>query len=151
MKIWSRIKKLSFKQGINLGLLISPTIKASTKAMRISQKHYGNAQHNNGKPNAFRHALWNVLLAKIAYRDDATSAIQWAEDVTTLHEKLAPNDALGKAMDLHNNYTGRQLFTEVNSLSEDKMIQVLKDKAENAVRITNPKDVKKHPKNMVYI
>ena len=158
MKIWQRIKKLSFKQLIKLGLvfikrplLIAPTLKASTRAMQISQKHYGNAQHKSGKPNAFRHAIWNVLLAKIAYKDDVVLAIQWADNVTTLHEKLAPNEPLETAMDLHNNKIGRQLFSEVKSLSEDDMIQHLKGKTEDAKPITKPEDVEKHLNDLVYI
>ena len=58
MKIWSRLKKLSIKQLLNLGvvfiqrpLLIRPTLKATSKTMSISQKEFGSAQHKNGKPN----------------------------------------------------------------------------------------------------
>ena len=158
MNIWQRIKKLSFKQLLKLGLvfikrplLIAPTLKASTKAMQISQKHYGNAQHKSGKANAFRHAIWNVLLAKIAHKNDDASAIQWADNVTTLHEKLAPNAPLETAMDLHNNKIGRQLFSEVKSLSEDEMIQYLKDKTEDAKQISKPQDVEMHLNDLVYI
>lgn len=158
MNIWNRIKKLSPKQLLNLGvvfikrpLLISPTLKASKKAMDISQEHFGKAQHKNGKPNAFRHALWNVLLAKIAYKNDNTSAIAWADKVTTLHEKLAPNAPLETAMDLHNNKIGLQLFAETLELSEEEMIQFLKEEAEKAQQISTVEDVEKHPNEMVYI
>ena len=57
MKIWSRLKKLSIKQLLNLGvvfiqrpLLIRPTLKATSKTISISQKEFGSAQHKNGKP-----------------------------------------------------------------------------------------------------
>lgn len=158
MNIWKRIKKLSFKQLINLGLvfikrplLISPTLKASTKAMQISQQHYGNLQHKNGKPNAFRHALWNILLAKVAYKENETAATDWAEQVTTLHEKLAPNAPLETVMDLHNNMVGRQFFSETLDLSEKELIQFLKEKSSNAKQITKVEDVERYPNELVYI
>ncbi len=158
MNIWYRIKKLSFKQLFNLGLvfikrplLIAPTLKATKSAMAISQQHYGKAQHSNGKANAFRHALWNVLLAKIAYKGDVEKAIHWAEQVTTLHEKLAPNEPLERAMDLHNNKIGRQLFAETKALSERETVQFLKEQAEKASQVSTMEDVEKYPNEMVYI
>lgn len=132
-------------------LLIMPTLKASTKAMTISQEHFGKAQHKNGKANAFRHALWNVLLAKIAYKNDPIPAINWAEKVTTLHEKLAPNPPLERAMDLHNNSIGRHIFSETLNLPEEEVILFLRDEAEKAQQISAPEDVEKHLNEMVYI
>lgn len=158
MKIWSRLKKLSIKQLLNLGvvfiqrpLLIRPTLKATSKTMSISQKEFGSAQHKNGKPNAFRHALWNILLAKVAYTKNETAATGWAEQVTTLHEKLAPNAPLETVMDLHNNMVGRQFFSEALDLSEKELIQFLKEKSSNAKQITKVEDVERYPNELVYI
>jgi hypothetical protein len=158
MKIWYRLKKLSIKQLLNLGvvfiqrpLLIRPTLKATSRTMSISQEEFGNAQHKNGTPNAFRHALWNILLAKAAYTTNETTATNWAEQVTTLHEKLAPNAPLETVMDLHNNMVGRQFFSETLNFSETELIQFLKEKSSIAKQITKVEDVERYPNELVYI
>ncbi len=96
-------------------LLVYPTWKATKQTLEICDSIYGKAHHKNGKANAFRHALWNVLICqktlKITKNKDKSAF--WAQKVTHLHEKLTKNEILDTAMDLHNNAVGdRTVFRD---------------------------------------
>ena len=41
-----------------------PTFLATKNCMQLSTQIYGPLHYGNGQANAFRHALWNVLIAK---------------------------------------------------------------------------------------
>lgn len=160
MNILKRIRQLSVKQLWHLSVvfikqpfLVFPTLKATKKTMQISGNLYGKAHHKNGPANAFRHALWNVLIAKAAFKkfQDTEKSIDWAEKVTDLHEKLAPNSPLETAMDLHNNEMGRQFFNEVLNFSEEKTINFLQKKAENAQKVTKTSEIKAFENELVFI
>lgn len=121
MQIWNRILGMSFRQMFRLAilflknpLLVIPTLSASKKTIEICNKHFGNAHHNNGIENAFRHALWNALLCQYSLKitKNRQKSVFWAQKVTNLYEKVTKNDRRDKAMDLHNNNIGRMLFLE---------------------------------------
>ncbi|PVW15086.1 DUF6973 domain-containing protein [Marixanthomonas spongiae] len=160
MNVIKRIRQLSVKQLWHLSgvfikqpFLVFPTLNATKRTMQISGDLYGKAHHKNGPANAFRHALWNVLIAKAAFRkfQNIEKSVDWAEKVTDLHEKLAPNSPLETAMDLHNNEMGRYYFKEIADLSEEKTISFLQKKAKNAQKVTKTSEIEVFEKELVFI
>ena len=160
MNVVKRIRQLSIKQLWHLSVvfikqpfLVFPTLKATKKTMKISSDLYGKAHHKNGSANAFRHALWNVLIAKAAFRkfQNTEKSIDWAKKVTDLHEKLAPNSPLETAMDLHNNEMGRQFFKEVLDFSEEEMIDFLQKIAKNSQKVTKTSEIEVFKTDLVFI
>lgn len=76
MNVLKRIRQLSLKQLWHLSgvfikqpFLIFPTLNATKKTMQISSELYGRKHHKNGPANAFRHALWNILIVKAAFEN----------------------------------------------------------------------------------
>jgi hypothetical protein len=162
MKIWNRIKQLSLKQFFILlkvfmmrPLYIIPTHKATLETLQICNKLFGTKHQNHNKENAFRHTLWNILIAKNCYKHKrgATRVINWTEQITTLHEKIAPNKPLETAMDLHNNKIGLVLFEQEKlyqkNLSEIK--KMLLQKMESSIKVNSREEMKQHLDKMVYL
>ncbi|MDQ7916625.1 hypothetical protein RBU60_03485 [Mesonia sp. MT50] len=158
MAIWARIKNLKFKQLLVLAQLsiqhptsILPTYKATKNSMAICDRRFGNAHHKDNETNAFRHALWNFLIAEYCFRgnDSVKKSVNWAKRITDLHERLSPNELLAKTMDLHNNQQGRVLFEE--GIKEEQIVSVLQQKMKKALKIVSPEDAKKAPQQLIYI
>ncbi|MDH7447285.1 DUF6973 domain-containing protein [Aquimarina sp. 2201CG14-23] len=160
MKIRSLIRRFSFWQLFRLSglmfqkpLLIFPTAKATKQTMIICNTLYGATHHNNGKPNAFRHALWNVLICQKTFRStrNANKSMIWAQKVTDLHEKLAPNKPLEEAMDLHNNALGRDYFMKLKNASEEEIITFLEQRLCEAKVVETVKSVQENTSYLVYL
>lgn len=162
MAIWNRIKRLSIRQFfILLRVFISkphyifPTHKATLETLHICDRKFGKAHHKHGRENAFRHALWNIIIAKNCYKPgkNVQSVVNWAEKVTTLHEKLAPNEPLETAMDLHNNHIGLELFVNEQLYDEslEKAKEVLLKAVKNSLKITAISDIENAKNQMVHI
>jgi len=160
MKILSRIGKLKFSKllrlawiGLRNPLLIWPTHKATIKTLQISDELYGSAHHGHNSANAFRHALWNILICKntIKTLKQAEKAISWAEKTTTLHENLMPNEPLEMAMDLHNNEMGRKFYLELQNASEAEIIRFLESRTAVAVQIKTVEETSSLKDGLVYI
>jgi hypothetical protein len=162
MKIWNRIKQLSLKQFFILlkvfmmrPLYIIPTHKATLETLQICNKLFGTKHQNHTKENAFRHALWNIIIAINCYtsKRGVTNVVEWAEKITTLHEKIAPNKPLETAMDLHNNKIGLVLFEQEKlyqkNLSEIK--KMLLQKMESSIKVNSREEMKQHLDKMVYL
>ncbi len=102
-------------------MYILPTIRGTKKTVEICDGLYGEAHHKNGTENAFRHALWNILIAR--YSLDAgrplEKSLKWAETITYWHEDFSPNKPLARAMDLHNNTVGIELVAQFPKETED--------------------------------
>ena len=132
---------------------IIPTFLATYQCVKISDEHYGTLHHKNNATNAFRHALWNFLIAKkcSSWRRNKRKAIRFAQKITDWHEEFSPNEPLEKEMDLHNNYIGRKLFIQENEESVDIFVEILKDKVENSILITKIEDLKDNNNCLVYI
>lgn len=79
--------------------------------------------------------------------------VNWAEKVTTLHEKLAPNEPLETAMDLHNNHIGLELFVNEQLYDEslEKAKEVLLKAVKNSLKITAISDIENAKNQMVHI
>lgn len=160
MKILSRILELKFSKlwrlawiGIKNPFLVMPTNQATLHTMQVCDRIYGRKHHGDTKANAFRHALWNILIAKRVLKIVKTDekAIQWSDKITTLHETLMPNPPLEMEMDLHNNMMGRKFYLELQDASEEKIIEFLKVKLEEAVQIKTVEETENLKDFLVYI
>ncbi len=130
-----------------------PTMRATTRCMKVSEKKYGKAHHGDGPPNAFRHALWNVLIARYCarWRRGTARALLWTERITTWHESFSRNDPFSTAMDLHNNKVGRSYYSETTGLSEVEMIEWVAGKAAIARAVTSVSEIDQYPNELVFI
>lgn len=157
---WDLFRRLNYRQLFGLlGMFIKnpvyaiPTILASNKCMAISQKEYGSKHHLSNPANAFRHALWVILIARkcVKWKNDEERAIAWAKKFTDWHEDFSPNKALERAMDLHNNKVGTLFFQKVKDNNDPEIISFLKQKASEAEKIKTIEDTEKHPNKLVFI
>lgn len=162
MPVWNRIKNMSIKQ---LFLLVKtfggkpeyffPTHRATLKTVQICDDIFGKAHHKNNVTNAFRHALWNILIAKKCFKKNSSieKSVEWAKTITDLHEKLAPNSKLEMNMDMHNNEFGRTLFAEkqLQKMDEEEIIVVLKEKMDTAVKVQSIDEIAINKRDFVYI
>ncbi len=73
------------------------------EAMHVSD------QFVNIKPDAFRHAAWNIVMAKYAV-GRKNNRLAWANDFSTAHEKGKKYIKYDAEMDLHNNKIGRDYY-----------------------------------------
>ena len=67
---------------------MSATVLATYQTFRISQKHFPNIHWKHNKANAFRHALWNVLIAKKSsvFSKNNEKILDWTKTITDWHE-----------------------------------------------------------------
>lgn len=160
MIIWGRIKQLNITQLFRLAILfvkhpflLVPTFKATKSTFRICNSIYGNEHNKSTKANAFRHALWNILICSYSEKTTKNQQLSsiWAKKVTNLYEKVTKNEVLDKVMDLHNNAVGRKLFFEVFDDSEAKIITFLLKKAKYAQKIVKIEDIDNLENELVYI
>lgn len=159
MAIRARIQSLDFRQLFILsGVFISkpwyiiPTYRATRQTVKICNSHFGKLHHKNNKTNAFRHALWNFLIAKNCFKVSGSveKAIRWSKRITDLHEDLSPNPELARKMDLHNNAVGRRIFKDTYDSRID-IIGVLKIRMEEAQMVRKHIDLEKAGHKLVYM
>lgn len=164
MSIWGIIKSLKYRQlksafflFLKKPLFIYPTLKATVISYQISQREFPKTHQLNGKGNAFRHALWNMMISKECskWTKNKNKAITWAKTITDWHEELSPNEPLDKAMDLHNNKVGRELFKKLNDkyskLNSDILIDSLKEKLKSSVKTETIFEMDNYMEVLVYI
>ncbi len=153
------IKGLNYKQIISLlgkffkhPFFMIATFNATLKTFSISQKEFPNIHGKHNKANAFRHALWNVLISKKCFRFSSKTELilQWTKDITDWHEEFSPNEEIAKRMDLHNNEFGRDFFKNNPSLLTDQIVSELKKHLETAVLVKNLEELIDTSK-MVYL
>ncbi|MGO3182481.1 MAG: DUF6973 domain-containing protein [Aequorivita sp.] len=158
--LWRIFKNLDYTQLFGLlGLFLRnpiymvPTIFATKDCMAIAQEEYGNKHHLSNPANAFRHALWVILIIRkcLKWRDNEEKAISWAKKFTDWHEKFSPNEPLEEAMDLHNNQVGILFYEEIKDKTELEIISFLKTKALEAEKIKTVDEVKDFKKILVYL
>ena len=111
---------------------IQPIESASEKAKALTKKLIDTVEEFQGmsdsrtKADAFRHAIWNVLICKYVGEDKRkiSDCVKIADDFTTRHETGANQPSymtdeeweLDKCMDLHNNKQGRNYFESVATI-----------------------------------
>ena len=164
MKFWELFKLLNFKQLIGLfrifinhPLYVYPTFKATSKCMYLIQKEFPNIHGGNNKANAFRHALWNILLveAYTAHKKTLRKALQFANIITLWHEDFSPNSPIERVMDLHNNSIGRFLVSEWKSkgkkLETTEIISLLHLKLQSCRKISTIEDAQLYTKELIFL
>jgi hypothetical protein len=164
MSFWKLIRSLKFTQLKSIGILffkrplyVLPTINATFISYNTTEKLYPKTHHLTGKANAFRHALWNMLICNecVKWKNDIYKAVTWAKMTTDWHEEFSPNKALARAMDLHNNNVGRCLYLDLyngqKKLKTNYLISYLTEKLNASVKVTSEDDIKDNPKLLVYI
>ena len=160
MLLWNIIKRVRFRQlkSVLVFLFKHPifmvsTIIATFDVVRVSQKEFPNTHGFHNKANAFRHALWNIFIAKQCYLFSRKSheVILWTKEFTDWHEDFSPNEALPRIMDLHNNCIGRELFLKTPKSTQNQWVILLKEQLEYAVQIVSVEDVENYPRQLVYL
>ncbi|MCV6630334.1 MAG: hypothetical protein OIF50_10830 [Flavobacteriaceae bacterium] len=129
-----------------------PTFLATYHSVRLSDKHFGKAHHTNSPANAFRHALWNYLIAKKAYwwHRNPDDALAWAKKITDYHERMMPNEALAQAMDLHNNAVGREIF-RADTHQNTNIVSLLLEKSKHSLWIASLEAIPEDRTTLVHI
>lgn len=160
MNIVKTIARLDFA---NLWLLVKlsiahlgylwPTFKATKECMQVSTEHFGRKHYQNGQANAFRHALWNVLIAKncLTNNREMEKVLTWTKKITNWHEEAFFSKTLTMKMDFHNNAVGRNLFETNMNCTTEKLIAALLDLLSIAIRITKESNLEQYKNQLVYI
>ena len=160
MKLWGRIKRLSLLGFIQFGwlfithpLLILPTLGATKRTFELCNELFGNNHHKSNKANAFRHALWNILLCQKTLKRTKNNekSVTFTKEVTSLYEKATKNENLDEAMDLHNNEIGRQLFLIYFNRKEPEIVQILQNLNRKAQKVEKIDDIRNHANLLVFI
>lgn len=160
MNIWLRIRQLSLGQLLKLSflflsrpLLILPTLRATKRAMQICDERFGTAHHLSNQANAFRHALWNVLICQNTLKrtKNKQKSVFWTQKVGELYEKVTQNEPLDEAMDLHNNTIGRLFFLNNMNKNEAEIIRLLTIMTENGIKVSDVSEMKQWQHKLVYI
>lgn len=137
--------------------MLIPTLKATKDCIDISDKLFPGLHHLNNNTNAFRHALWNMLLTKEAYirNNDINKALHWAQIIGDWHEEFSPNKPLEKAMDLHNNAFGRELIYKLyrknDSLKTEYLANRLLLHLDNSKKVSNIQEINSLKDQMVHL
>jgi hypothetical protein len=160
MSFWKLIKGIKFKQLISLfkfflkhPILMIATIKATSRTMKIVQEKFPDIHGENNVANAFRHALWNLLISFECLKREKNLEfiISWTKEITDWHEDFSPNKALARAMDLHNNFIGRELFLSCRGKSENEVIKELELKLYSAICVKSYEEIEENLSALVFI
>lgn len=127
--------------------------KAKNKAEEFEISIFS-SKSGKTKGDAFRHSVWNVLIAKYygTKKKSVTKGVNLAKGFTDRHERCDESNLWDNAMDYHNNYVGRDYFQKKSyiktkkrklwfkkkwlvSPSEGKIKNDFKIKANNAVKV----------------
>ncbi len=97
----------------NFTLGLYSLIKSSNLAKTYSNSAYPYLEDSNTKKDAYRHVIWNALLAKYYLTlSSKKQRIEFAKSVTDANETCSNNNLDSMEMDYHNNAIGRKLFNE---------------------------------------
>lgn len=154
------VRGLNFRQLTSLlgwflrhPLYMIATVSATITTFRISQKNFPDIHGKHNKANAFRHALWNILIAKKCskFSKNLDSVLKWTEQITNWHEEFSPNEELAKAMDLHNNQIGRDLYPKVAEMNLNGIAAFMIGQLKEALLIKDSSEIKKSLHQLVYL
>ncbi|MFS4416177.1 DUF6973 domain-containing protein [Maribacter sp. 2307ULW6-5] len=160
MRPWQTLKRIGPKSAFTLLRLavryphfLCPTFIATKQCMRVATLHYGREHYQNTPANAFRHAFWNYAIALRcrAWSNNDHSPLAWAKAITDWHEDAFANRPLARAMDLHNNAVGRQLFMVQEGRSWEETIALLREMTHRSVQISHTAELEKHPNRLVHL
>ncbi|MEM1258780.1 MAG: hypothetical protein AAGH81_09630 [Bacteroidota bacterium] len=156
-KIISRIQPIGLWHLLKLAVpyvtYLWPTYRATKTCMELSTEHFGEKHYQNGQANAFRHALWNVLIAKYCTTSTKATfrALNWTKKITDWHEETFFSKELPMKMDYHNNEVGRNLFEEHPKWSQVAFVQRLLALTENALKINLETNLNQLKNRLVYV
>ncbi len=121
--------------------------------MSISGEHFQSKHFQNGKANAFRHGLWNILIAKRCLRHSSNfqKVLQWTKNITDWHEEAFFSHELPMKMDYHNNQVGRELLAIHKDKTENHLVEQLLELAGKAVKIDEKTALSELKNQLVYI
>jgi hypothetical protein len=121
--------------------------------MQIATLNFGRKHYQNGQANAFRHALWNVLIAQkcMSGKKVLSKVLNWTKLIADWHEEAFFSNELPMKMDYHNNAVGRTIFCNNLSYSQEQFIQLLLQLTQKAVKIDKNTGIKKYKNQLVYI
>jgi hypothetical protein len=160
LKIWTRIRRLSISQlwkfsilFLKHPLLVFPTLSATKRTFEICNIHFGNTHHRSNPANAFRHALWNVLICEksLKWTRNKQKSVFWAQKVGDLYEKVTQNTSIEEEMDLHNNAVGRIYFLNLLGKNEAEIIHYMSIKIKSAQKVSKIEEMKSYRIEMVFI
>lgn len=143
---------------------IDGTQKAVNLATQYTTEKHGKSGHRD-KSDAFRHAIWNVLIAK--YTDgNKKDRVEWARKFTNAHESGSPaptDNSLDNLMDYHNNGVGRSYWNsnvsesgilwwyKINIPSDTTIKNAIYNKSQNATYCDTTAKIKNSSNKLVYI
>ncbi len=150
MKKWDVLKSLNFKQIRSLfgwflkhPIFMLATLKATLKTLNVVNKEFPETHDGHNKANAFRHAFWNVIIAKECYgfSSNIDKVLEWTKTITDWHEEFSPNEKMPRLMDLHNNAFGRKVFLTLKNNSDKEIQEFLILKMKSAVKVKNVSEI----------
>ena len=153
------IKNLKFKQinALFVWFLKHPifmyaTFKATFKTLKVAEKEFPKIHGGHNKANAFRHAYWNIIIAKecAKYSSDTNKVLNWTKKITDWHEEFSPNALMPKRMDLHNNEFGRKSYLVLKNKSDLEISKVLITEIDKAIKISEVSKLEKI-NNLVFL
>ena len=128
-------------------------VKATLSTVKIAQKEFPDIHNGHNIANAFRHALWNLLIPKesLKFNSHLDEILNWTKRITDWHEEFSPNKEMEKLMDLYNNKFGRDKFLILKEESTENSVIFLKNEFPNALKIKQKSDFKKFENKLVYL
>lgn len=126
---------------------------ATVQTLRIAQQEFPNIHGKHNKANAFRHALWNILIAKKCrkFSNHLPKVMNWTTTFTNWHEDFVINEDLPRLMDLHNNAIGRKLFLAWKDQNVEGLVRLLKIELNNAKKINAKRELESLNRILVYL
>ncbi len=153
-EIWAVIRRVRAGQLLQLVWLcllhirmIRPTYKATKMAIGLANDYFGASHRRNTPANAFRHALWNWLIAKECseFTIDQERILLWTQKITDMHEKILPGNELSNTMDLHNNAVGRAVFRKENIRDREIGVRLFLDKVQTSLLVSTLEEIYRAP------
>jgi hypothetical protein len=160
MSLLKIVKTLNYKQLKSLCILffrhplfMVATIWATYATLKIAEEEFPEIHNLHNKANAFRHALWNILIVRYSLKisRDFDKVISWTKRITDWHEDFSPNEIMARKMDLQNNAFGRDKFKSLQKASIPEIILGLKQELKNAVLVSKETDFEKNTNCLVYL
>ena len=160
MSIWAIIKNLKFSQVWHLftwflrhPIFMLASVIATFYTLKIAQREFPDIHDQHNRANAFRHALWNFLIANQCsiFSSDLNKILDWAKKITDWHEEFSPNKEMAKLMDLHNNAIGRNRFADFGKNPRNEIVKILKEEVLIARQVNNKSDFQKFKNQLVYL
>lgn len=119
------------------------TFWATKETYKKTQQLFPGIHGKENIANAFRHALWNMFIIHkcLGISKSIEKVRLWAKEITDLHEELAPNRPISRAMDLKNNQLGREWFVEMKFQSREEIENFLLLKINEAIHVSSLQEI----------